>query len=186
MSATTNFQDQVPSRNAENKTIVQDDGTRVTVRPAQMSDVVPMTEMHERLSKDSIYYRYLSANKPSTEDLQRLCSADDQIGTVLVATVDEPREKVIAIACYRVDPSNRTSAEPAILVEDGYQGRGLGKRIIRTLFRDAIQNGISTFVSYIHPVNQRVLRMIKGSGLPYESKYNDGMKEVRIWLSPNA
>ena len=106
-------------------------GTPVTVRPAQPSDVVLIQEMHTRLSKESLYYRYLAAHPPSPEDLQRLCFLDGGPGVAMVATVEEPQgqEKVVAMACYCVDPGDPTTAEPAVLVEDSYQGRRLGKRI---------------------------------------------------------
>jgi RimJ/RimL family protein N-acetyltransferase len=140
-------------------------------------------EMHERLSGESLYYRYLGLNKPSIEDLQRLCSIDGGGGMALVATVEEPEKKVIAIAYYRVDPKNPSTAEPAVLVEDSYQGRGLGKQIIFALCQKAVQKGLETFDTFIHPANYRMLSMIKGSGLNFESRYSDGLKEVRVWLS---
>lgn len=93
-------------------------GTPVTVRPVQQSDVVLIQEMHMRLSKESLYYRYLAPHTPAPEDLQRLCFLDGRSGVAIVATVEEPQEKVVAMACYCVDPGDPTTAEPAILVED--------------------------------------------------------------------
>lgn len=152
------------------------------IRPVRLEDVPLIDEMHDRLSKDSIYFRYLGTNKPGIDDLHKLCSTDEDKGFVVVATVSEPQEKVIGIACYTVDPEHPSSAEPAVLVEDGYQGCGIGKKIVAALSRFAVEKGVTTFISYIHPVNSKVLRMIQGSGVPFESKYRDGLKEVRVQL----
>jgi GNAT superfamily N-acetyltransferase len=156
----------------------------VTVRSVRQDDVALIWEMHERLSDDSVYYRYLGANKPSSEDLVQLCSLDENTGTVLVATVHKPEEKVVGIACYRLNHQEPTAAEPAILVEDHYQGYGLGKKLVISLCQNAVQNGVERFDTFIHPANFRVVQMIKKSGLYFECKYRDRLKEIRVWLIP--
>ena len=160
------------------------DGTPVIVRPVQHSDVALIQAMHLRLSRESVYYRYLAPRVPSLEDLQRLCFLDDPSGLAIVATVQEPQEKVIAMACYCVHPDDPTTAEPAILVEDSYQGRGLGKRIFSALCQQARQKGLERFECITHPANQRVLCLIKGCGLRSECSYNQGVREIRVWLEP--
>ena len=97
------------------------------------SDVTLIDEMHQRLSKDSIYYRYLGPCKPTLEDLKHLCGMDPSACFTVVAVVGEINEKVIAMACYRINPENPTTAEPAILVEDSYQGHGLGTDVFSAL-----------------------------------------------------
>jgi RimJ/RimL family protein N-acetyltransferase len=141
--------------------------------------------MHLRLSKESIYYRYLTSRAPDAEYLQRLCFLDGQPGLAIVATVQEPREKVIGMACYCIHPDDPTAAEPAILVEDNYQGRGLGKRIFLALCQQASQVGLEVFECFTHPENHRVLCLIKGCGLRHESRYGQGVREIRVWLKPH-
>jgi GNAT superfamily N-acetyltransferase len=140
--------------------------------------------MHERISKDSIYNRYLAARNPSAQDLERLCSFEGETGVALVSTVNELGEKAVAMACYGIDTDCPTIAEPAILVEDGYQGRGLGKRMMWGLYDEAVRNGLEEFVCFTQSTNQRVLCLIEGCGLPYESRNIDGLIEIRIRLKP--
>jgi RimJ/RimL family protein N-acetyltransferase len=158
---------------------------KLAVRPVQESDVVLIQEMHMRLSKESVYYRYLAPRKPSPEALQGLCFLDGRPGLAIVAAVQEPQDKVIAMACYAVDPDDPVAAEPAILVEDSYQSRGVGKRIFLALCQQARQRGLERFECFIHPANHRVMRLIKGCGLRYESRYGQGVREIRIWLNPS-
>jgi RimJ/RimL family protein N-acetyltransferase len=156
----------------------------VNVRAVKPSDAVLIQEMHDRLSSDSLYYRYLGSNKPSSNDLQCLCAPNGSNGAVIVATTPGPQEEVIGIACFRVNPRDPSTAEPAILVEDRYQGIGLGKRMVLALCQLAIQAGIECFLTYIHPANFRMLGMIKRSGMDFDCKYADGLKEIRVRLQP--
>jgi GNAT superfamily N-acetyltransferase len=158
------------------------DGVPVTVRRVKQSDVVLVQEMHTRLSKDSVYYRYLAPHTPDPEDLRRLCFLDGQRGEALVATVEGPQEKVIGMACYCADPGDPTRAEPAILVEDRYQGRGLGKRLFLELCKQAREQGVEVFECFTHLANQPVLRLINRCGLRYERSFSQGVLEIRVWL----
>lgn len=176
------IQQGVNQESGENITISLRDGTQVAVRPVEMGDVQLIYEMHERLSKNSTYYRYLGPYKPTAKDLEYQCSLDGGPGLAIVATVHEPQEKVVAVACYRGDPRNPNIVEPAILVEDAYQGRGLGKRLFLALCEQAAQRGVEVFESYAHPENRPILNMLQNCDLPCESKYNDGLREIRIWL----
>jgi hypothetical protein len=182
MLAVNLFQKHVVENNYKTYTISRHTGKPVTVRPIRQNDANLIMEMHERLSSDSIYYRYLGANKPTIRDFQHLCSSDGTVVTTLVATIDNPHEKVIALAYYRIDPDNPSTAEPAILVEDSFQGCGLGKQIVMALYQEAVQNGLESFDTFVHPANYRMFQMIKSSGLQFENKYCDGMQKVQIWL----
>ena len=181
MLASEYTQNQAIKRN-DGRTTAGSSGNLVTMRAIQQSDLVLVQEMHERLSKDSIYFRYLGPYKPTAENLAQLCSSNGKTGTVLVATVANPEEKVIAIAYFQKDPNNPLTAEPAVLVEDSYQGCGLGKQILLVLCQEAVQNGVEAFDTFIDPANYRIMRLIQGSGLQFESKYCDGLKKVRLWL----
>ena len=182
MSTVGYLEDQVVERNEYTLASMLVDGTSVTVRTVQQRDVVLIQEMHLRLSRESVYYRYLPPRTPDAEYLQGLCFLDDQSGVAIVATVQEPQEKVVAMACYAVDPDDPTTAEPAILVEDSYQGRGLGKRVFLALCQQARQKGLEMFECFTHPANHRVLGLIKSCGLRYESGYSQGVRDVRVWL----
>lgn len=161
-------------------------GINFTIRRAKVSDAQPIKEMHQRLSKETIFSRYLHPYMPTLEDLQDLCSLDEKEGFAVVAAIEEPEEKVIGITCFYVGQQNPASAEPAIVVEDDYQGHGLGRQLIQNLGQYASMMGVSEFICYTHPNNDRVLGMAKGSGLDFESKYEQGMRVFRIRLNSNS
>jgi ribosomal protein S18 acetylase RimI-like enzyme len=168
------------------QTTTRHNGHPVTIRMARMSDVALIDEMHDRISQESMYYRYLGIRKPSQKELQRLCALENENGIVIVATVGGEQEKVIGLACFRSNLNNPEAAEPAVLVEDHYQGCGVGKKLLRTLYQHAVQRGIEAFECFVHPTNRPVFFLVQRCGLPHDIRYNDGLKEIRIWLKPDA
>ncbi|MGD2155374.1 MAG: GNAT family N-acetyltransferase [Anaerolineales bacterium] len=185
MLATKTLQHQKVERRDDILTDATLDGELIIVRRVKQSDVSLIDEMHQRLSNDSIYYRYLGPCKPTLDDLQNLCEMDPESCVSVVAVVGESQEKVIAMACYRVKPENPSTAEPAILVEDSYQGRGLGKQMFITLCQHAYQRGVETFESFTHPANRGVLFLIKACGLSYDVRFNQGLREIVVRLEPS-
>jgi ribosomal protein S18 acetylase RimI-like enzyme len=49
-------------------------------------------------------------------------------------------------------------------VEDGFQGQGIGMTLLRRLAARANAAGIQTFTGEVAPDNQRVLKILRGSG----------------------
>lgn len=163
------------------------DQTAVAVRPARPHDWVLLDEMHDRLSPASLYFRYVSYSKPACQELRRLCRLDQSKGNILVATIEEPEETVIGLAYYRVEAgTNPLTAEPALLVEDRFQGKGLGALLSRLLVERARQQGIAEFQTLIYGGNDLVMRVLRRSGLPFESHYAYGMREIRISIGTSS
>lgn len=175
--------DAIESKNNHEATLP--DGTPMTIRKVRLSDVPLIDEMHTRISRESLYYRYLGVCKPTLKDLQCLCGLRNEHGVAIVATIQSDREKVIGLACFGSNPSDATHAEPAVLVEDQYQRCGVGKKLMQRLFEIALKNGIETFDCFVHPTNQPVLHLVKSFGLPFNTRYNDGLKEIQIRLNGN-
>jgi L-amino acid N-acyltransferase YncA len=183
--ATEYFQKCEYKRSAEIRTDIDQGKIGVSVREIKPNDVGLVHEMHNRSSINSLYYRYLLANKPSVQCLENLYLSNDGSGGVLVATVKETSERVVAIACYQINRNDPTTAEPAILVEDSFQGKGLGKQLVIALCKKAIKNKIKAFAAFVDPSNLKIMRLIQNSGLPFKRKYTDGMIEIRVKLPEN-
>jgi len=99
---------------------------RVSLRRLRASDQGAVEEMHGRCSAASRRMRYFSA-KPSLPPRLFGVFLDRSRGTTLV--VEGPEGEVIALGhmMYVSDPG---VAEPAFLVEDAWQGRGLGRAVL--------------------------------------------------------
>lgn len=159
------------------------DGTPVVLRPLQTQDARRVLEMHDRLSADTIYFRYLHPYKPTVEQVESVARLNGADGAAFVAIVKEPdREKVIGLGYYQTEAESPDTGQPAFLVEDDYQNRGLGRALARLIIEHARMNGIRVFDALIHPSNQRMMRLIQASGFSYEAKQSYGAYQVRVSL----
>lgn len=163
------------------------DGTPVLIRPIRPDDAPRLQEGFRRLSPRSIYLRFLEAYKELSDRQAREFSCLDYVNRMaLVAEIEEDGEShLIGVARYAMIPGAEEGlAEAAVVVVDEYQGRGLGKLLMRHLVQYARQHGVHTFLATIHVSNAVILHFIRSSGLPMEKKIVEpGVWEVRVRLN---
>lgn len=164
------------------------DGETVTIRPIRPDDVSRLQAFHTRLSPDTIYLRYLGQHRVLTDaEARRLTGVDYQARMALVATREHAGDdSILGVARYDVietDPQNR--AEAAIVVEDRYQGKGLGVLLVSHLVAYARAHGVRAFVAEISAENARMMDFIRRSGLSVEKKLKSGVWEIEIKLNEN-
>ncbi|CAN5566217.1 hypothetical protein BH10CHL1_BH10CHL1_07450 [soil metagenome] len=155
----------------------------VTVRPIRPSDIRLIDEMHQRLSPDSIYYRYLQPRIPSMSEIEQVCRLDPAKGAGFVATVQRDTEIVVGIAYYvRELQEQQPTAELGILVEDQFQGKGIGRNLWQRMQQHALANTIRKLRVLFHPNNLRMARLVRGSGFAYQAKRDGGLSEYLVAL----
>ncbi|MBW1724729.1 MAG: GNAT family N-acetyltransferase, partial [Deltaproteobacteria bacterium] len=143
-------------------------GESITIRPAKPVDERRIQEHFYNLDKDDIYSRFFQARSRFVrDDLESMFHIDYIKNLTLLAVVGEfGFGKVVAVGEYLLDPA-RNIAEVAFSVSKEWQGRGLGKIIIRKLSEAARENGISGLVAYTLPRNEGMIKLFKG--LPYKT-----------------
>lgn len=155
----------------------------VTLRPIQPGDTGLIYEMHQRLSPDSIYYRYLQARIPTMAEIEQVCRLDPAKGAGFVATVQRGTEMIVGVAYYvREALARHPTAEPGILVEDQCQSEGIGRNLWRRLQQHAKANQIGWLRVLAHPRNQRVMRLVQGGGFAYQAKKDGDLTEYLVAL----
>src|SRR5918993_4639237 len=130
--------------------------TRVSIRVATPQDSEGLRGMFSRSSSETIHRRFHTPF-PSVPVwmLALLLDADRTDKEFLVAVADG---KVVGHAMYAI--LGKGDAEMAIVVEDGWQSKGLGKALLRELADDASRRGVETFVGSVLPDNQPMLGLI--------------------------
>lgn len=76
------------------------------------------------------------------------------------------------------------TAEPGILVEARFQGQGIGRRLWGQLHEHAKANQIRRSQVFFEPGNERMLRLLQGSGFAYQANVRGGLNEYLVSLSP--
>lgn len=163
------------------------DGTQVSIRPIRPDDASGLQGLFNRLSQQSIFFRFLGIRKVLTDqEAKRLAEVDYQKQMALVAISDQDGgvENIIAVARYDdLGPAEPETVEVAVVVEDQYQDHGLGFHLLKKLAAYARPHNIHAFAALVHNENTRILRIIKQSELPVERKiFDHGVWEIRVNL----
>jgi RimJ/RimL family protein N-acetyltransferase len=141
------------------ETWLADDGTVVTIRPIRAADLALEQEFVSRLSATTGYQRFMSARRPSLDELKRFTDIDYERELALIATtLVHGRERQIGVARY-VKDSSPDVAEFAIVLSDDWQGRGLGTRLLLSLLVAAKERGVRRLVGTTLSVNGGMLAL---------------------------
>ena len=153
-------------------------GTQVTIRVATPGDGERLRGMFSRVSSETIYRRFLIPYRDVPErTLALMLGVDHHDKQSLVAVADE---EIVGHAMY-VRLGDGTEAEMAIIVEDGWQSKGVGKLLLSELAQRARLRGIELFTGEVLGENRRMLglvAMFAGTGCTIE----DGLCHVRMPL----
>ncbi len=159
-----------------------------TVRPIEVSDADRLARMFDRLSRESIYYRFFSpVSRLSTSVLLRLADVDHCHRDALVALEGD---EIVAVARYDglattsgPDGSTSCEAEIAVTVEDARQRNGIGYELTRQLSELARARGCDTFVARILPGNRAALGLVRKLAPDVRVRFNGGDYEARLPLT---
>jgi acetyltransferase len=161
------------------------DGTQVVIRPIYPEDADDLQVTFRRLSMESIYLRFFSFKKELPDEEARYLATLDYITRMAFVAIckENDQEIVVGVARYSLlDMENPELAESAVVVADEYQGRGIGMLLLRRLVSYARAMGIRHLCGNMQVGNDRMLDLVKRGGLPYKTRFADGIWEVTIDL----
>ncbi|MFC9976494.1 GNAT family N-acetyltransferase [Spirillospora sp. NPDC127200] len=154
------------------------DGTHVLVRPIEARDLDAVRALHERCSLDSRRMRYFSAKPcPPRRALELFC--EPAHGLTLVAEGPDGSLLALAHLIHVLDPG---VAELAFLVEDAWQGRGLGRALAGLLLAVGRDRGLVELRATMLGDNARMRRLLVSLGGRVRSGGDPGVLEVRLRL----
>jgi RimJ/RimL family protein N-acetyltransferase/predicted amino acid-binding ACT domain protein len=155
------------------------DGTEIAVRPMEDRDGASVRAMHERCSMESRRLRYFSV-KPSLP--QRVLDGLTERSHGLTLVVEGPGGSILALAqlMHVLDPG---VAELAFLVEDDWQGRGLGRALAEVLLALGAERGLVELRATVLSENARMRRLLTTFGGRVRRTEDPGVLEVKIRLA---
>jgi GNAT superfamily N-acetyltransferase len=154
-----------------NETITLADGATLGVRPIEPEDAPRLAEMFERLSPTTVYRRFFSPiARPRAATLAHLARVDHRHREAVVAL---DGERVVAVARYE-GRSGSPVAEVAVTVEDAWQGRGLGPKLVRRLGRLAYRQGLEGFTVTMMSDNHAAIELLHRVAPGVRLQWDDG------------
>src|SRR6185295_18702988 len=159
-------------------------GTRVRMRPIRPDDAARLVALYDHLSRDSRYQRFFSVMQRLPPDWARfLATVDYRRRFALV--VEAPGDSDTLIAVARYEPGGEPdTVEVAFVVQDAWQGRGLGTVLIRELLAAAGANGIRRFQAWVLAENRRMLAVITRLGDVQQRSVAQGVVELIFLARP--
>ena len=162
------------------------DGTRVPVREIRAEDAPALRRLVGRSSARSVELRFFGPMKElSEESARRFAEVDGKDRFALVALDPEDEGEIVAVVRYERE-GDIDGAEYAALVEDRFQGRGLGIGLTRRLIEAARERGIKRLHALVLRENGRMLRLLRSLGLPERERWENGLEHIEIELRPSG
>lgn len=149
------------------------------IRLAAATDVPAIAELYGRISARSFAARFMSERDTDAMPLLRLAAFDaDRGDVVLVAGRSPDPARVIAEARYM--PTADGVAEFSIVVDDDAQGRGVGRRMMAHLLREAERQGLERLSAYILIDNAGMRRLVDELGWALVRPCDQGVLELEV------
>jgi GNAT superfamily N-acetyltransferase len=155
----------------------------VSVRPVSSGDRERLAGMLARLSGRTIYERF-HAPYPRVPGwlLAGMLEVDHRDREALLAVAGG---EIVGHAMYAREGKS-AEAEFAVVVEDGWRSRGIGKLLLCELAAEAGRRGIETFTGSVLGENRRALAALAAVFLEMRYEMRGGEYQVRVPLRPET
>ena len=149
------------------------DGTVIHLRPIRPDDAPRLVALFDRLSQQTAYQRFFSVLKRLPPAYARVfANVDYRQRLAIVAERETPAGPEL-IGVGRYEPADATELAPGIVptvvptevevafvVQDGWQGRGLGSILLEEVLRAAVARGVQRFRAFVLADNHRMLGLL--------------------------
>ena len=179
----------MPVKTSKNKhetegTLRLPSGYDVPYRIVQPKDAPALQRFLDRCSERTIYLRFFGSLNEFTEEKARYFAHVDGVDHFAFVALDPyDRDEIVAVVRYDREPGEER-AEYAAIVEDGWQGYGIGIDLTRRLVGMACPHGVRCFYALVMGKNRRMLESLRHLDLPEQEYQQDGVKHVEVELSP--
>ena len=156
----------------------------VSTRLVAPSDYDRISRMWPRLSRQTIYRRFHAPlHQFPAEPVRQFVAADHELRDAVVAVLDE---EIIGLARYERLADDPAAAEFAVVVQDDYQGTGLGWRLLNEVLGLARTRGISWMTGSIVADNKPMLDLLRRHLPQVQLHLAEGIYQVRIPLGSGS
>ena len=167
------------------------DGTRVHIRPIRPEDDHVLVEAFDHMSPQTVYQRFFAALPELSAGMAwHLSHVNYTSRMALVAeTADSNAPQLMAVARYERVPRTTATDDPEVaelglVVVDEWQGRGLGRILIRQILAVAALHGITRFTADSLADNRRMLHILATEAHVCQSKTTGGVTTLLLSSTP--
>ena len=156
---------------------------RIRFRPIKPSDEEQMRRLFYRFSDTAVYYRYFGHVKSMPHAKIQDYVNVNWSRTMSIVGIDESddRSRVVAEARY-IKEDVRPMAEIVFVVDEAYQGLGIGSFLFQMLKRLAKERGVQGFTADVLFSNQAMMKVFRKGAHALTAKLQNGIYQVEIPL----
>jgi acetyl coenzyme A synthetase (ADP forming)-like protein len=166
--------------------VILRDGSTLRLRAPEQDDADALVRFFAALSDQSLYLRFHGHPSVDAHLVQPDLAPDwAERGALLGSVATDDGDRVVALASY-VRLRKREAAEVAFAVAEGYQGRGIGTRLLEQLAARAAEQGIARFVAEVIADNRPMLRVFSEAGFSISRALEGGVVEVTFPIAATA
>jgi acetyl coenzyme A synthetase (ADP forming)-like protein len=162
--------------------VILRDGSTLRLRPPAAEDAEALVGFFSELSEHSRYLRFHGFPALGPKLVEPVLDPDWQERGALVASLDG---RIVAVANW-VRLRDPRAAEVAFAVADGFQGRGVGTRLLEQLAARAAAAGIEEFVAEVLHENSAMLGVFRDAGFTVTRAGEGGELEIRFPIAPTS
>ena len=168
----------------KDQTLTLPSGIEIPFRVVRVEDAPALQRLHARCSEHTIYLRFFGPMKKLSDEQARYFASTDGVDHFGLVALDpeDPKNEIIAVVRYARKPGNER-AEYAALVEDSWQGQGVGTALTHRLINAARGNRVRSLYALVKGGNKRMLSVLRHLDLPEQERVEDGERMVEIGLS---
>ncbi|WP_236238949.1 GNAT family N-acetyltransferase [Streptomyces sp. CC228A] len=153
------------------------EGAEITVRRADQGDLAAARAMHDRCSERTLGLRYHGPVADADRYLDHLLSP--RFGRTLA--VETASGRLVALGHLLWDGDE---TEVALLVEDDWQGRGIGSELLRRLVGLAVEAGCDQVYAVTQASNTGMVAAMRGLNLPLDYQIEEGTLVITAQVRP--
>ena len=164
----------------EESDVVLKSGATLRLRPIRPEDAAKLLVFFQRLSPDSLYFRFFSVPRLDVKKADAACQVDYENTFGLVG---ETSGRIVAVAHFYRDPKRPERAEAAFTVEDALQGQGIGTRLLERLADIARARGIRVFEASVLARNRAMIGVFRNCGFELTQSFEEGVGKMVFSLT---
>ena len=158
-------------------------GETLRIRPIRPDDEPRLAALYDRLSRRTAYQRFFTMMRRLPPDWFHYFANVDYRRRLALVAERETVAGVELIGVGRYEPSDEAAtAEVAFVLEDGYQGQGLGAVLLEAVVNAGAERGLRRFRAHVLAENHRMLRLLAHHTRIIERKTEQG--EVTVLFEP--
>jgi acyl-CoA hydrolase/ribosomal protein S18 acetylase RimI-like enzyme len=156
-------------------------GLKIRFRAIKPSDEDAMRHLFYRFSDETVLRRFFFPITTMPHDkMQEYVNIDYSRELSIVALVDEAdKEEIIAEARYTKNEQSGYG-DVAFVVDEKYQGLGLGTYLYLMLVRLAEERGLKGFTAEILETNTGMIKVFEKGRLPMDARVQEGIYRLKI------